>query len=72
METTLLAIITYTCPDRQSWHSTQPHFGSKSHFISLRNPCARFLLAGPRLPAKKKGDYFRQWLDEGIRLIDGK
>jgi hypothetical protein len=35
------------------------------------------LVGGPeasllRRPAKKKGGYLREWLDEGIRLINGK
>jgi hypothetical protein len=39
---------------------------------TARSGRTAFLLAGPRLPAKKKGGYLREWLDEGIRLINGK
>jgi hypothetical protein len=40
--------------------------------LTAQSARAAFLLAGPRLPAKKKDDYLRQWLEEGIRLINGK
>jgi hypothetical protein len=41
-------------------------------YLTAQSARAAFLLAGPRLPAKKKGGYFREWLDEGIGLIYGK
>ncbi|MGH6811880.1 MAG: DUF6931 family protein [Methylocella sp.] len=41
-------------------------------YLTAQSTRAAFLLAGPRLPAKKKDDYRRIWLDEGIRLINGK
>jgi hypothetical protein len=40
-------------------------------YLTAQSARAAFLLAGPRLPAKEKGGYFREWLDEGIRLING-